>query len=116
MSDEEAAAIVTDLEQDVHRFLERTSRAPAVVYRACPTGLRVAFRDGPTGGAGPDGLTRSPGRHDVCSVEHATEHLVLSGLRFLFFVDPDGDARLLHRDEADGVVLVDVADATARTD
>jgi hypothetical protein len=109
----EAAAILVDLDQDVHLFFERATGAPAVVYRGGPTGLRVAFRDGPEHADVPAALSCSAGPARRLSVEHAVEHLALSGLPFLFFVDPHGDGRLLHHAEG-GAVLVDVTAGTDR--
>lgn len=109
----EAAAILVDLDQVVHLFLDRATGAPAVVYRGGPTGLRVAFRDGPEHAEVPADLTCSAAPARRLSVEHAVEHLALSGLPFLFFVDPDADGRLLHHGEG-GAVLVDVVAGTDR--
>lgn len=103
----EAAAILVDLDEDVHLFLEHDTGQPAVVYRAGPTGLRVAFRDGAAAAVVPGHVTRSDEPARRLPVEHALDHLALAGLPFLFFTDPAGDGRLLHRD-GDGVVLVDV--------
>lgn len=112
----EAAAILVDLEQDVHLFLDRVTGVPAVVYRAGPTGLRAAFPDGPGGAVLPAGVTCSPGPARRLSVEQAAEHLALSGLPFLFFVDPRGDARLLHRDTGGAAVLLDIEPPWRGTD
>jgi len=108
---EEAAAILDDLDEDVHLFLDRRTGLPAVVYRSGSTGVRVAFRDGPERTEVPEHVTCSEVPARRLSVEHAVDHLALSGLPFLFFVDPPGDGRLLHREASGDVVLVDVASA-----
>lgn len=107
----EAAAILVDLDQDVHLFLERDTGAPAVVYRGGPTGLRAAFAGATPEVELPGDVTVSGVPARRLSVELAADHLALSGLPFLFFADPDGVGRLLHHDEDGRTVLVDVTDA-----
>ena len=88
------------LDYDFHLFNEKGSGIAGVLYRAGPTGYRLA-QVAPTS---PDGLTPyelpltiSPHPAPCITVEKAAERLGLLGLPFLFFIEArQGRAAVLY--------------------
>ncbi|HSK59121.1 MAG TPA: sigma 54 modulation/S30EA ribosomal C-terminal domain-containing protein [Actinomycetospora sp.] len=107
---DDAVAILDDRGDAFHLFVERTTGRHAVVYRAGPTGRRLALDDGSAPAVPvPAGVTTSALPALLAGPERAVERLRLAGLPFLFFHDPDRSrSRVVHLDGAGRVVLVDV--------
>lgn len=86
-----AVAELEDLAQEFHLFVDSTRDVDSVVYRAGPTGLRLAQVDGGAAAAVPDGggVTASPHPAPLHDLAEALERLELSGLPFLFYLDAD---------------------------
>ncbi len=87
------------LDYDFHLFADKTTGQDAVVYRAGPTGYRVATLV-PTVAPTPEGeapLTVSSHPAPRLSERDAIERLNLTGQPFLFYADAsDGRGRLLY--------------------
>jgi hypothetical protein len=105
----EAVAELDDLGLQFHLFVEASLGVDAVVHRDAVTGVRLALADGRAdlveGAVG-----ASPVPAPVLSVREAVEHLRLTGLPFLFFVDA-GHRRgcVLHHRHGGGYGLVEPA-------
>ena len=88
------------LDYDFHLFTEKGTAFAGVLYRAGPTGYRLAL----VMPASPDQLapfqvplTISPQPIPCLTVEQATDRLGLLGLPFLFFIDAaQGRASVLY--------------------
>ena len=87
---DEGATEMELLDYDFHLFTEKVTGAAGVLYRAGPTGYRLAL----VMPASPDQLapfqlplTISPQPAPCLTVEQATDRLGLLGLPFLFFID-----------------------------
>ena len=97
---DEAAVEMDLLDYDFHLFTEKGTGFAGVLYRAGPTGYRLAL----VIPASPDQLapfelplTISPQPAPCLTVEQATERLGLLGLPFLFFIDAaQGRASVLY--------------------
>lgn len=97
---DEAALEMDLLDYDFHLFNEEGTGSAGVIYRADPTGYRVAL----VAPADADQLspfelpvTISPHPAPCITVEQATERLGLLGLPFLFFIDAaEGRASVLY--------------------
>jgi len=88
------------LDYDFHLFTEKGTKQASVLYRAGPTGYRLAQVQ-PESAEQPAPfelpLTISPQPAPRITVEQATERLSLLGLPFLFFIDVDqGRAGVLY--------------------
>ena len=109
----EAVAELDDLGLEFHLFVEASLGVDAVVHRDGVTGVRLTLVDGRADlvdGAG--GVTASSVPAPVLSVPEAVEHLRLTGLTFLFFVDAGlGRGCLLHHRRDGGYGLVEPIDA-----
>lgn len=97
---DDAAVEMGLLDYDFHLFTEKATGAASVLYRAGPTGYRLAL----VMPASPDQLapfqlplTISPQPVPCLTVEQATDRLGLLGLPFLFFIDAaQGRASVLY--------------------
>ena len=97
---EEAAADMDRLGYGFHLFTDAASGRDAVIYRAGPTGYRVAYVDGPpqAPAAPPAGVTVSPGPAARLHLSDAVHRLGATGRPFLFFAGTgSGRGRLLYR-------------------
>jgi ribosome-associated translation inhibitor RaiA len=96
---DEAAQEMELLDYDFHLFTEKGTQQASVLYRAEPTGYRLAQVKSPPEELAPYELpvTISPQSAPRITVEHAKERLSLLKLPFLFFVDVDqGRAAVLY--------------------
>lgn len=86
---DEAVAEMADLGHDFHLFVEAGRGVDSVVYRAGPTGIRLAQVDGRTDLVAPGEapVSRSGRAAPLLSVPEAAERLALAGLPFVFFLD-----------------------------
>ncbi len=109
----EAVAELDDLGLEFHLFVEASLGVDAVVHRDGVTGVRLALADGradlvagTTGGA--VAVTANSVPAPVLDVPEAVEHLRLTGLPFLFFVDAGhGRGCVLHHRHDGGYGLVE---------
>ena len=98
---DEAAFDMDLMDYDFHLFTDAASGRDAVLYRAGPTGYRIAYVGGPP--ANPPApvavpLTVSPRPAAVLAPPEAIEQLNGTGRPFLFFADPaTGRGRLVYR-------------------
>jgi hypothetical protein len=89
-----AVAELDDLGLDFHLFVEASLGVDAVVHRDGFTGVRLALADGradlvANAAEGAVAVTASSVPAPVLGVPEAVEHLRLTGLPFVFFVDAD---------------------------
>jgi Sigma 54 modulation/S30EA ribosomal protein C terminus len=97
---------------DFHLFTDVVSGQDAVVYRAGPTGLRLALAGGDTRGPYSASVTVSPQPAPVLDADDAVRRMTLTGLPFVFYVDAGhGRGALLYRGHDGRVGLVDQARA-----
>jgi ribosome-associated translation inhibitor RaiA len=98
---DEAAVEMDLLDYDFHLFTEKATGAAGVLYRAGPTGYRLAlvmpaWRDQLAPFQLPLTISRQP--IPCLTVKQATDRLGLLGLPFLFFIDAaQGRASVLYR-------------------
>jgi hypothetical protein len=96
---DEAAAEMDELDYDFHLFTEQGSGQDSVLYRAGPTGYRLAQLV-PQPDVVPPGklpLTISEQLAPLLSTEEAIQRLNMTGLPFVFYCDGDhGRGRLLY--------------------
>jgi ribosome-associated translation inhibitor RaiA len=98
---DEAAFDMDLMDYDFHLFTDAESGRDAVVYRAGPTGYRLAFVGGPPERraeptAAPVAVSRRPAL--LLSVFEAMDQLDGTGRPFLFYADPgSGRGHLLYR-------------------
>lgn len=102
----EAVAVMDAMDYDVHLFTDVETGEDAVVYRAGPSGMRLARQHHvyPPGWSWSSSVSgppaplvvdsrRAPALPEAAAVRRVCEH----GLRFLFFTDPaSGRGRLLY--------------------
>ena len=97
---DEAALEMNLLDYDFHLFTEKGTGSAGVIYRAGPTGCRLALvAPAPADQLSPFELpaTISSQPAPCITVERATERLGLLGLPFLFFIDAaQGRASVLY--------------------
>jgi ribosome-associated translation inhibitor RaiA len=96
---DEAAQEMELLDYDFHLFTEKGTNQASVLYRAGPTGYRLAQVQPSTEELTPFELplTISPQPTPLLTVERAKERLALLGLPFLFFIDAaQGRAGVLY--------------------
>ena len=97
---DEAALEMDLLDYDFHLFSEKGTSSAGVIYRAGPTGYRLALvAPAPADQLSPFELpvTISTQPTPCITVEQATERLGLLGLPFLFFVNAaEGRASVLY--------------------
>lgn len=98
----QAAMVMDAMDYDVHLFTDIDTGEDAVVYRAGPSGLRLARKHSvrpPRPVIGADGMfVVNPRPAPVITEGVAVQRVCESGLPFLFSVDPDtGRGRLLYR-------------------
>jgi len=97
-SPDEAAFEMDSLGYDFHLFTDSSTGVDSVIYRAGPTGLRVAHatsRPEPGPSATPLSISRVPA--PALRPGQAAERLEALGLPFVFFVDPAaGRANILY--------------------
>ncbi|MFD7847251.1 sigma 54 modulation/S30EA ribosomal C-terminal domain-containing protein [Nocardia sp. NPDC059764] len=98
----EAAMMMDSMDYDAHVFIDSDTGEDAVVYRAGPTGLRLARTHSvrPPGGRGDTAgsFVTDSRPAPVLTEEEAVQRVCDNGLPFLFAVDPDtGRGRLLYR-------------------
>jgi hypothetical protein len=107
----EAVAELDDLGLDFHLFVESSLGVDAVVHRDRVTGVRLALADGRADLVEATvAVTASSVPAPVLSVPEAVDHLRLTGLPFLFFVDGGhGRGCLLHHRRDGGYGLVESA-------
>lgn len=96
---DEAAAEMDELDYDFHLFTEQGSGQDSVLYRAGPTGYRLAQLapqpDQVTPGHLPVTISEQPA--PLLITEEAIQRLELSGLPFVFYLDADhAQGRLLY--------------------
>jgi ribosome-associated translation inhibitor RaiA len=86
---DEAAQQMDLMDYDFHLFTEEGSGQDALVYRAGPTGYRLAQVEPAPEWLSPYTvpLTTSPARAPLLSTKEAVERLNLIGLPFLFYLD-----------------------------
>jgi ribosome-associated translation inhibitor RaiA len=109
----EAVAELDDLGLDFHLFVEASLGVDAVVHRDGVTAVRLALADGRADrveGAAATSASSVPA--PVLSVPEAVEHLRLTGLAFVFFVDADRKRGcVLHHRHDGGYGLVEPAES-----
>jgi ribosome-associated translation inhibitor RaiA len=96
---DEAAEEMELLDYDFHLFTEKGTNQASVLYRAGSTGYRLAQVKPSADHLAPFDLplTVSPQPAPVLTIARAAERLGLTGLPFLFFIDPDeGRAGVLY--------------------
>ncbi|NUR30619.1 MAG: hypothetical protein HOV83_33005, partial [Catenulispora sp.] len=96
----EVAVTVMDLmDYPVHLFVDADTGLDAIVFRAGPTGYRLARqRPAPPPAPNTIPLTVSPLTVPVLDPERAVARLAGTGLRHLFFLDPaTGRGQLVYR-------------------
>jgi hypothetical protein len=96
---DEAAAEMDELDYDFHLFTEQGSGQDSVLYRAGPTGYRLAQLVPQPGLVTPGKLPLSISEQPapLLSTKEAIERLNLSGLPFVFYCDGDhARGRLLY--------------------
>jgi ribosome-associated translation inhibitor RaiA len=97
---DEAAFEMDAMDYDFHLFTDVADGLDAVIYRAGPTGYRVARTGPPAPAAGPTAiaLTQSAQPALELTVNEAVERLDVTGWPFVFFVNPDSDrGNVLYR-------------------
>ncbi len=104
----DAAAVLDAMDYDVHLFIDAESGEDAVVYRAGPSGLRLARQHGrrpPTRAA--NVMTVNPHRVSTSDDEGAADQLADGWLPFVFYTDlASGRGRLMYRRYDGGLGLV----------
>jgi ribosome-associated translation inhibitor RaiA len=97
-SPDEAAFEMDSMDYDFHLFTDSGTGMDSVIYRAGPTGLRMAHTTSfPEQGPSAVPLTISQVSAPVLSTGQAAERLEALGLPFVFFVDPTaGRANVLY--------------------
>jgi hypothetical protein len=111
----EAVTELDDLGLTFHLFVEASLGVDAVVHRDGVTGVRLTLADGRADLVGSADATASSVPAPVLSVSEAVEHLRLTGIPFLFFVDTDHRRGcVLHRRHDGGYGLVE-PNVTARS-
>ncbi|MEV4511119.1 sigma 54 modulation/S30EA ribosomal C-terminal domain-containing protein [Dactylosporangium sp. NPDC049525] len=113
----QAASTLAAMDYDVHLLTDVDTGEDAVVYRAGPTGLRVARQHSmrPALTFGTPVPTVNSRRIPVLTPESAASHLAEFWLPFLFFTDQDtGRGRLLYRRYDGGVGLLSPAGGLER--
>lgn len=96
---DEAAAEMDELEYDFHLFTERDSGQDSALYRAGPTGYRLAQLAPQPGLVAPGRLpvTVSEQPAPLLTTQEAIDRLNLTGLPFVFYLDADhARGRLLY--------------------
>lgn len=96
----QAAAAMNAMDYDVHLFTDMAAGEEAVVYRAGPTGLRLARQHRMHPPAQPAGvaITVNPNRTPILTPRRAADRVNRYGLPFLFFADPTtARGNLLYR-------------------
>jgi hypothetical protein len=99
ISPDDAVYDMERLDYDFHLFSDKTTGQDAVVYRAGPTGYRLArlHPTGPPEAPGEVPLTVSPHPAPRLSDREAVERINLTGQPFLFFADAHtGRGRVLY--------------------
>jgi ribosome-associated translation inhibitor RaiA len=88
---DEAVAEMDDLDHDFHLFVEAGRSIDSVVYRAGPTGLRLAQVDGRADEVVPGDVpvTTSTVPAPLLDTVEAVDRLRFTGLPFLFYLDGD---------------------------
>ena len=98
---DEAVVEMADLDHDFHLFVEVGRGVDSLVYRAGPTGIRLAQIDGRAGEVVPGDVraTVSTVSPPLLDTAEAVDRLRLTGLPFLFYLDGDHGrgAVLYHR-------------------
>ncbi|MET7426321.1 sigma 54 modulation/S30EA ribosomal C-terminal domain-containing protein [Dactylosporangium sp. NPDC005555] len=110
----QAASMLAAMDYDVCLFTDADTGEDAVVYRAGPSGLRVARQRSmrPAGTPGTPAPTVNSRRTPVLAPEAAAARLAEGWLPFLFFTDQDsGRGGLVHRRYDGGVGLLTPAGA-----
>ncbi|GAB3842707.1 sigma 54 modulation/S30EA ribosomal C-terminal domain-containing protein [Dactylosporangium cerinum] len=105
----QASSVLAAMDYDVFLFIDADTGEDAVIYRAGPTGLRVARQHGmrPAAGSGTPTPTVNSRRTPVLSAQAAAGRLADGWLPFLFFTDDgDGRGRLVYRRYDGGVGLL----------
>ncbi len=105
----QAGSVLAAMDYDVYLFTDADTGEDAVVYRAGPTGLRVARQHGmrPAAAPGTPTPTVNSRRTPVFSPQAAATHLAGGWLPFLFFTDDtDGRGRLVYRRYDGGIGLL----------
>jgi hypothetical protein len=89
ISPDEAAREMDQFDYDFHLFTDEQTARDAVVYRGGITGYRLARATaGPEPATSDPPITMSPHPAPHLSFDEARQRLELSGLPFIFFVDP----------------------------
>ena len=110
----QAGSMLAAMDYDVYLFTDADTGEDAVIYRAGPTGLRVARQHGmrPAAGRGTPMPTVNSRRTPVLTPHAAATRLAEGWLPFLFFTDSDdGRGRLVYRRYDGGVGLLSPARA-----
>lgn len=105
-----AAAVLDAMDYDVHLFTDADTGEDAVVYRAGPSGVRLARQYSvhpPAGAGGPGPFTINPRPAPALGESRAVARLCEHGLPFLFYTDPgSGRGQLVYRRYDGGLTLV----------
>ena len=114
---DEAVVEMGDLDHDFHLFVEVGRGVDSLVYRAGPTGIRLAQIDGRAGEVVPGDVrvTVSTVSPPLLDTTEAADRLRLTGLPFLFYLDGDHGRGcvLYHRYDGHYGLLDPRAEATA---
>ncbi len=120
----DAVAVMDGMDYDVHLFTDAETGEDAVVYRAGPSGLRLARQRhmyppgwswSPPVGVPPVPLIVNSRPTPALSEAAAVDRVREQGLRFLFFTDPaTGRGRLLYLRYDAGLGLITPISGTTR--
>ncbi|WP_067904059.1 sigma 54 modulation/S30EA ribosomal C-terminal domain-containing protein [Nocardia vaccinii] len=114
-----AVAVMDAMDYDVHLFTDAATGQDAIVYRAGPSGVRLARQHGAQpshstpGEPGP--FTVNPRPAPALTETAAVDRVCEQGLPFLFYTDPSsGRGHLLYRRYDTGLTLLTPTDGEAR--
>jgi hypothetical protein len=113
---DEAVAEMDDLDHDFHLFVEASRSIDSIVYRAGPTGLRLAQVDGRADEVAPGevAVTVSTMPAPLLDTAEAVDRLRLPGRPFLFYLDGNHGRGcvLYHRYDGHYGLIAPQADST----
>jgi hypothetical protein len=110
-----AAAVMDTMDYDAHLFTDTNTGLEAIVYRAGPDGLRLAYQHAhppPPAGNGSGSLTTDDRRTPALTESQAADQVCERGLPYLFYTDlSDGRGHLIYRRYDTNLALISPAAA-----